>query len=325
MRDPISGIHHITAIAGDPQRNVDFYAGFLGLRLVKKTVNFDDPGTYHLYFGDELGHPGTILTFFPWPGAYRGRRGTGEAAVVSFSVPERSLDFWIRRGREHGLTLDGPQTRLSGELFLTLFDPDGLQLELIGNASRSGGWEDSPVPPEHGIQGFHGATLALGRYEPTAELLTGSFGFRLVEEREDRIRFGAPGSGPGAFVDILRQPDSLRRGMLGAGTDHHIAWRTADDKTQEAWRRHLTELDYHVTPVMDRQYFSSIYFREPGGVLFEIATDPPGFTLDESPDRLGTALKLPKWLEPRRPELERTLPQLEIPANARIHSSLHSC
>ena len=301
MPQPIPGIHHITAIASDPQANLDFYTGFLGLRLVKKTVNFDDPGAYHLYYGDELGHPGTILTFFVWPGAHRGVPGAGEVVSVAFNVPEDSADHWLRRARERNIAIDGPKSRLSGESFLTLSDPDGMPLELvIANVATPS---------------FHSAALAVRGAERTAELLTDSFGFRLAEEREGRMRFHAPRSGPGAFVDLLPQPESSGRGAMGAGTVHHIAWRTANDETQAEWRHHLIERRYNVTPVMDRQYFHSIYFREPGGVLFEIATDPPGFTIDESPEQLGSALKLPPWLESARPALERTLPPLETRAH----------
>ena len=296
MPEPIPGIHHITAITGDAQANFDFYTGFLGLRLVKKTVNFDDPGSYHLYYGDEVGHPGTILTFFAWPGAYRGTAGAGEVVTVSFAVPGNSFDDWLRRGREHNVEVEGPLSRFSGESFLSLHDPDGLHLEVVAGGPA---------------YGFHSAALAIRGGKKTSELLTDSFGFRLAGEEGGRIRFHAPSVGAGATVDLLPQPDSARRGALGASSVHHIAWRTATDETQMQWRSHLIERGFNVTPVMDRQYFHSIYFREPGGILFEIATDPPGFATDETPEQLGTALKLPPWLESERSLIERSLPLLE--------------
>jgi catechol 2,3-dioxygenase-like lactoylglutathione lyase family enzyme len=312
MPRPIPGIHHITVIAGDPQRNLDFYVHFLGLRLVKKTVNFDDPGTYHLYYGDSVGHPGSILTFFPWPGAYRGKPGAGEVSTVSFSVPEGSLDYWVRRAGDGGVTLEGPTARFDGERFVSFTDPDGLRIELVGDPSAADGWGPSAVPETHTIRGFHGAALSVSGYERTAKLLTDSFGFESAGQDENRFRFRAPGEGGvGTRVDLLCQPD-LSRAALGAGSVHHIAWRTQDDESQKQWRRYLASLDYDVTPVMDRQYFHSIYFREPGGVLFEIATDPPGFTFDENADQLGAGLKLPPWLEPRRAAIERILPPLSV-------------
>jgi len=304
MPDPVPGIHHITVIASDPQANVDFYTGFLGLRLVKKTVNFDDPGTYHLYYGDDIGHPGTILTFFPWPNAYSGRPGAGEVITVAFTIPPDSLDHWLRLAKKRNISVTGPQNRATGEPYLSLQDPDGLPIELVAETHGSG----------HAIQGFHSAALALRNPEPTAELLTKSFGFRLLEQHGDRLRFKAESSGPGHFVDLIAQPGSTPRGAMGAGTVHHIAWRTANDETQKLWRRHLIEKGHNVTPVMDRQYFHSIYFREPGGVLFEIATDPPGFTFDETADQLGSGLKLPPWLEPERRAIEASLPPLETHA-----------
>ena len=318
MPNPIPGIHHITAIAGDPQRNVDFYVHFLGLRLVKKTVNFDDPGTYHLYYGDSIGHPGSILTFFPWPGAHRGRPGTGEVSTVSFSVPDASLDYWVRRAEDTGIPTDATKTRFDGERFLSFSDPDGLPVELVGVAVSPDGWGPSAVPEAHTIRGFHGAVLSVGGYERTAKLLADSFGFEPAGEHENRFRFRArENKGIGSRIDVLCQP-LLSRAMLGAGTVHHIAWRTENDESQKQWRRHLASLDYDVTPVMDRQYFHSIYFREPGGVLFEIATDPPGFTFDETAGELGTALKLPPWLEHRRAAIERVLPPL---ATERVSSA----
>ena len=311
MIPPIAGIHHVTAIATDPRRNLDFYSRVLGLRLVKRTVNFDDPGTYHLYFGDELGRPGTVLTFFPWPLARRGSRGAGQATATAFSVPQGSLGFWHERLRRQGVAVEEPAERFDGEEGFALLDPDGLKLELVAHegADERPGWDRGPVPPEHTIRGFHSVTLSEQGYEATAELLTQVLGFRLVAEEGSRFRFQAGDGGPGTLLDVHCVP-SATPGRVAAGSVHHVAWRVADEGAQTTWRERLAARGLNVTPVLDRQYFRSIYFPEPGGVLFEIATDRPGFTLDESPDALGEALKLPPWLEPRRAEIEEALPEL---------------
>jgi glyoxalase family protein len=310
MTREISGIHHVTAIASDPQRNLDFYTGVLGLRLVKLTVNFDDPGTYHFYFGDGVGNPGTILTFFPWPGAQRGGWGNGQAAVTSFSIPEGAIAYWKKRLEGHGVSFGQPRGRFDEEA-LVLLDPDGLQLELVAHAGAQAHmpWDGGPIPAAYAIRGFHSVTLWEQDYERTAALLTDTLGFRLAQELGQRFRFAAASGGPGALVDVIHRPQE-NPGWGGAGTVHHVAWRTPDDAEQLAWQQEISERGLRVTPVMDRQYFHSIYFREPGGVLFEIATDPPGFTLDETPEQLGRQLKLPPWLEPRRAEIEHALPQL---------------
>ncbi len=290
----IPGIHHITAIASDPQRNLDFYAQVLGLRLVKLTVNFDDPGTYHFYFGDEAGRPGSILTFFPWPGAIAGRHGSGQAAAVSFSVP--TLDGW-----EDRLPRSKAEQRF-GQDVLSFTDPDGLQLELVatgGTGSR--------------VLGFQGVTLSEAGYESTARLLTDTFGYELLASEGNRFRYVGTA---GDSVDLLCQPEA-RRGGMGAGTVHHVAFRAETDEAQRRWQTKLAEHGLNVTPILDRQYFHSIYFREPGGVLFEIATDPPGFATDETMEQLGTHLKLPPWLEPARPEIEEALPKLKMPVYVR--------
>lgn len=311
MVKQIPGIHHVTAIASDPQRNLDFYTGILGLRLVKLTVNFDDPGTYHFYFGDEIGRPGTILTFFPWPGARRGRWGNGQVAVTSFAIPEGAIGFWRERLHHYGISVGKPRQRFDEEA-LVFVDPDGLQLELVAHspAQTWQPWEAGPVPSVHAIRGFHGVTIWERDYERTAELLTDTLGFRLVAAKENLYRFSAAGDGAGSLLDVLHRPDG-DTGRGGAGTVHHVAWRTRDDAEQLAWQQEIADHGLRVTPVMDRQYFHSIYFREPGGVLFEIATDPPGFTLDESVAQLGQHLKLPPWLERRRGEVEQRLPQLQ--------------
>ena len=320
MRKPIAGIHHVTAMASDPQANVDFYSGVLGLRLVKKTVNFDDPGTYHLYYGDEVGHPGTILTFFPWPMARRGVQGAGQATVTAFSVPQGSLGWWTERLKSLGVPHEDPHPRFDGEV-LALHDPDGLRLELVTRETPEDDgrtpWTGGSVPAAHAVRGFDGVTLTEWNPEVTAEVLTGTLGFRPAGQQGDRFRFEA-GTGPGASrVDVLASPASTR-GRISAGTVHHVAWRAADEADQLAWREAVEESGLGVTPVLDRQYFRSIYFREPGGVLFEIATDPPGFTRDETVESLGTALKLPPWLEPERKRIEAVLPPIEVrePAKA---------
>jgi glyoxalase family protein len=310
----ISGLHHVTAIASDPQRNLNFYVGLLGLRLVKRTINFDDPGTYHFYFGDGPGTPGTILTFFPWPGARRGQHGTGEVEATAFAIPANSTGYWQDRLKEHGVTVEQAGERF-GETVLRFTDPDGMMLELI--ATRASGeakpWAGATVPVEHALRGFHSVTAALEGYERTAELLTDVFGYVRTGEAENRFRFAAPdGEGSGRLIDLLCMPDGRHAGG-GAGSVHHIAFRAKDDAEQRAWREKIVALGYNVSPVMDRTYFHSIYFREPGGILFEIATDPPGFTLDEKLEELGQNLRLPPWMEKARAQIEEILPAITLP------------
>lgn len=317
--DGVSGIHHVTAIATDPQRNLDFYTGVLGLRLVKRSVNMDDPGTHHLYYGDESGRPGTILTVFPWPLARRGSRGTGQATVTAFSVPEGSLGWWLERLESHGVPHDDPARRFDEEA-LTFLDPDGLKLELVADAGAAARrpWASGPVPERHAIRGFHSVTLTADDAAPTADLLTGAMGMASAGEHRDRLRFagsGAAAGDPGTLVDVEVNP-SLGRGRVAAGTVHHVAWRVAGDREELELRDALIGRGLAPTPVIDRHYFRSVYFREPGGVLFEIATDPPGFTVDEPVAELGSALKLPPWLEPQRARIEAALPPIEVPAAA---------
>jgi catechol 2,3-dioxygenase-like lactoylglutathione lyase family enzyme len=321
MEKGIPGIHHVTAIAGDPQTNLDFYAGVLGLRLVKLTVNFDDPTTYHLYYGDGQGHPGTILTFFPWPDAMHGLVGTGQVTATSFAVPEGALEFWKNHLRQHGIHCQREQSAF-GEELLALADPDGLPLELVSTAEAQPdrAWEQGPLPPEHAIRGFHHVTLTEEGYERTAMLLTETMGFRLTESKGNRFRYAAPaaaGLKAGRIVDVVCTPAG-RPGLVAVGTVHHVAWRTPTDEQQAEWRQLLSGHDYNVTPVIDRKYFHSIYFREPGGVLFEIATDPPGFAIDEPAEQLGSHLVLPDWLEPYRAKLQQVLPQLRLPQTRRL-------
>jgi catechol 2,3-dioxygenase-like lactoylglutathione lyase family enzyme len=314
MSNQILGIHHVTAIASDPQRNVDFYAGLLGLRLVKVTVNFDMPDTYHFYYGDATGSPGTILTFFCWIGARKGRPGAGQIAVTSFSIPAGSTAYWTERLTSQNVAVEGPTGRL-GDDVLSFSDPDGLRLELIAHAGAPSvaGWNHTTVSPEHAIRGFHGATLAAGRSEPTEALLTDGLGFTRVRSEGNRIRYAAGPSAPGRFVDVLRVPND-GTGNVAVGSVHHIAWRTPTDEDELAWRKSLAKLGLGVSPVRDRQYFNSIYFVEPSGVLFEIATDPPGFATDETVEELGQSLKLPPWLESQRKALELALPPIHRPA-----------
>jgi glyoxalase family protein len=314
MKKQILGIHHITAVAGDPQTNLDFYAGVLGLRLVKLTVNFDDPGTYHLYYGDGVGHPGTILTFFPWPHAPQGRRGTGQVTETAFAIPGSAVDFWAARLTEHRVALKGPFDRF-GEPVISFSDPDGLGINLIGTkATRDDrAYQAGPVPLEFAVRGFHSATLSQADLRETAALLTDTMGFKLVAQDGDRFRYAVDSGEPAGLVEVLHAPDE-RQGRVLVGTVHHIAWRTADDEEQLRWLTELTRLNYGVSPVMDRKYFHSIYYREPGGILFEIATDPPGFSVDEAPEDLGSKLVLPPWLEPERTKLETVLPPLRLPA-----------
>jgi glyoxalase family protein len=314
MDKKIVGLHHVTAIASDPQRNLDFYVGLLGLRLVKRTVNFDDPGTYHFYFGDARGTPGTILTFFPWPDARRGRRGVGQIEATAFAISPDSAGYWLDRFKEQHVTAEKTPPRF-GEEVIRFADPEGLLLELIASDSSGNteSWLDSMVPAEHSLRGFHSVSATLEGYERTAKLLTESFGYRLVEEAGNRFRFAAPShAGSGRIIDLLCMPDG-HPGAIAAGSVHHIAFRAKDDAEQLQWREHLVELGYNVTPVIDRTYFHSIYFREPGGILFEIATEPPGFTLDEKLEQLGMHLRLPSWLESARPEIERVLPSIRLP------------
>lgn len=310
---PIQGLHHITAVAGNAQTNVAFYAQVLGQRLVKTTVNFDDPGTYHLYYGDAVGTPGTIMTFFPWAKMQRGQVGTGETAAVAYTVPPAALPYWTDRLQAAGLNPSAGPTRFGANV-LTFADPDGMRLELIAE-DRAGTlrfWAEGPVPEAHALRGFHSVTLWLATIEPTAALLTEQLGYTFVGQEGDRHRYRAASDDQGIYLDLLHKP-GLPRGRFGAGSVHHIAFRTVDDAEQLEYLALLREAGHQVTNVKDRQYFYSIYFREPGGVLFEVATDAPGFVYDEPVETLGSTLKLPVWLAPRRAEIEALLPPLQRP------------
>jgi glyoxalase family protein len=334
----IFGIHHVTAITSDPQRNIDFYANTLGLRFVKLTVNQDDPTSYHLYYGDELGRPGTILTFFHWPDAPKGHRGTSEVIATSFLIPENSINYWIDRFKSKQIEFRGPYKRFDdSEQVITLYDPDGLELELIAHKSAEDRsvnvWKEGPIPIEHAIRGFYSVTLSEEGYERTASVLTDELGF--IPTRQDGSRFRyeittitttkasaaatqkeeeeEEGTRGGAnIVDVLCLPYTPQA-VIGIGSVHHVAWRTPTDAQQKVLRHNIVRAGLNATPVIDRFYFHSVYFREPGGVLFEVATNPPGFMIDEKAEELGTRLVLPPWLESMRKDLEKILPQVHLP------------
>lgn len=308
MAHPIAGLHHVTAIASDAQRNLDFYTQILGLRFVKRTVNFDDPGTYHFYFGDDAGSPGTILTFFPWPHATRGHVGAGETTRTAFSVALSSVPFWRERLKVKDVLFEENGKRFEEEV-LTLQDPDGMAIEIVGHEDEQEVLvpRSSDVPAEHALRGLFGVTLLERKAEATFATLQ-SMGFCEIASEGQRHRFSADGNALGNHIDVVIDPDA-RRGRLGAGSVHHIAFRAKDDDAQLEWHKVLSQ-SLGVTPVQDRTYFRSIYFREPGGVLFELATDSPGFALDESAESLGQSLRLPAWLEGRRHEIERVLPKI---------------
>ncbi|TDR93280.1 ring-cleaving dioxygenase [Enterovirga rhinocerotis] len=305
------GIHHVTAIAGPARRNIDFHTRILGTRLVKKTVNFDDPGTYHLYYGDEAGTPGTILTFFPWEHVAPGRIGIGQTQETAFRVPQGSIGYWSQRFVEQGVKHQAPVRRF-GETVLSFEDPDGMPLALVGvaGAETEPAWTGSDIPAEHAIRGFHGVTLLLREAEPTAAILTDVLGFREVGREGTILRLESDAAA-GSVVQ-LRAVGDFPSGRAGGGTVHHVAFRASDDAAQAEMVRRLAEgHGIEATEQKDRNYFRSVYFREPGGVLFEIATDDPGFAVDEPVSSLGQTLRLPGFLEPRRGSIEAVLPRLE--------------
>ncbi len=301
------GIHHVTAMASDPRRNLAFYTGTLGLRLVKKTVNFDDPGAYHFYYGDEIGRPGTILTFFPWPDIRAGRNGLGFTHETVFRVPEASIGFWTARLVERGVEHDAIEKRF-GRSVLPFRDHDGLRLALVGTpeAAAEPGWSGGGVPAEHAIRGIEGVTLLVAEEDPTAAVLTRAMGFTHAGREGSLSRYASPGG----IVD-LRVAPGFPRGALGAGAVHHVAFRAGSDAEQAEMGAALAALGLHATEQKDRNYFRSIYAREPGGVLFEIATDDPGFSVDEAVEALGTGLKLPAQYESHRAEIAAALPALD--------------
>lgn len=312
MATVIKGIHHITAIAGDAKRNFDFYTKVLGLRFVKRTVNFDDPQTYHFYFGDRQGTPGTILTFFPWGSAVRqGRRGASMATEIGYAVPEGSLDFWLERFKAHNIIYNNPAEKF-GEKYLTFLDPDGLKLELIetNQPDLRKGYATEEVKEEVATKGFYNATLTLNDIKPTAGILTDVFGYTLIDKQVNRYRYATTASEAANIIDLVELP-AEQRGIVAGGTVHHVAFRVKDDEAQMEMREKILAKGLNITPQIDRNYFHSLYFREPGGVLFEIATDNPGFMVDEPLEALGTHLKLPAQFEPHREAIEKHLVKLD--------------
>ncbi|MDQ6478418.1 ring-cleaving dioxygenase [Dyadobacter sp. LHD-138] len=309
MNNLINGLHHITALASDAQRNVDFYVGILGLRMVKKTVNFDAPDVYHLYYGDETGTPGSIVTFFPYAGLVRGRKGGGQLTFSAFSIPTSSLGYWMDRLVQFGIPYAGPYRRFN-ETYLRFEDFDGMGVELVANdTDKRPGWDNGKIPKEYAIRGAYTVSLNEFKIDRTVSLLTDVMGHRLVAEESGIYRFESGEGGPGSFVDVLESPKDVRA-LQGAGSVHHLAFATESDETQLEIREKLLSGSYHPTEVLDRNYFHSIYYREPGGILFEIATNPPGFFVDETVSELGSSLKLPEWFEARREKIEAALPVL---------------
>lgn len=305
MENKILGLHHITAIAGDAKRNFNFYSNILGLRFIKKTVNFDDPGTYHFYFGDEVGSAGTILTFFPWgEGIQQGRKGSGMATEIGYSVPKGSLDFWQKRFEKYNVIYNKPAEKF-GEKYLTFLDPDGLKLELIESKTEDNrkAWETDEVKADVATKGFHNITLTLNDIKPTAAILTEIFGYKLIDQDVNRYRYATDAVENAAIVDLVELSDE-KRGLNANGTVHHVAFRVQNDEILMHFREKIEDYGLSITPQIDRQYFHSLYFREPGGVLFEIATDNPGFTVDESLEELGKNLKLPAQYESHRKSIE---------------------
>jgi glyoxalase family protein len=313
MTATTEGLHHVTAIAGDPQKNIDFYITGLGLRLVKKTVNFDDPGTYHLYYGDSAGRPGSLITFFPWRGIRPGRVGAGQSTSTAFSVPEGSLGWWVDHFAAFGAEARITSTTSSEERLL-VSDPDGLQIELVATHLEDprDPWDSASVPAEYAIRGQHSSVLTVRDAEATIAVMTNDLGMRVLEHDGNRTRLAAGDGLPGALVDV-HASTLAPEGLQAGGTVHHIAFRVPDQATQQLWRDELASRGHQVTQILDRQYFTSIYFREPGGVLFEIATDTPGFETDEQLLELGSALKLPPWLEPSREQIENAVIPIRVP------------
>jgi glyoxalase family protein len=315
MPATIPGIHHVTCITGDVQKCVDFYVSVLGLRFVKKSINQDMPDTYHIYFADYLGTPGSVMTFFGWPTWPKQHVGSGQVTTVSFAVPQGSLDFWSTRFRKLGVE-SSRASRFDKDL-VVVRDPDGIELELVGEATdeRWVPWPDSPVDKDHAIRSFHSVTLTVAQAAATLALLTDTMGFRKSTQEGRRTRFEMGNGGPHSIVDVVESPEGPV-GEESIGTVHHVAWRTPDAQSQVTWRDLLLKAGRNVTPVIERWYFKSIYYREPGGVLFEIATDSPGFTIDEPPEKLGTTLSLPPWFQVRREQLDQILTPIAVPTTA---------
>lgn len=309
MENRILGLHHITAIASNAKRNLDFYTQVLGLRLVKKTVNFDDPGIYHFYFGNQTGAAGTILTFFPWEGIGQGTNGTGLATHIGYSVPKGSLEFWKNRFQQLNITFE--EGEIFGEKLISFQDPDGLQIQFIETSTPDDRkvWTTTDIKDENALKGFHNITLTLKKADPTIKVLTDIFGYDLQKHEGERYRFATDAIETANLVDIIEN-DKMVAGRNASGTNHHVAFRVKDDKVLMAFREKVLSAGFSITPKIDRDYFYSLYFREPGGVLFEIATDNPGFTVDEPLSELGQKLKLPKQHEALREKIEKVLPKL---------------
>ncbi len=316
MKDTILGLHHITAITNNAQRNIDFYTQVLGLKFVKLSVNQDDPGTYHLYFGDSVGSPGTALTFFAWEGGRKGQKGVNQAFTISFSIPESSMEFWIGRLTAKGIPFEKNKGTRFIDNYISFRDPDDILLELVAdnktvNKKVFAGYG---VPTEHAIRGFYSVTLLEDGFEDTDKFLREMMGYQLLGQTENTYRYSLPESGLGTFIDVREAPDFFP-GSMGTGIIHHVAFRVKDGTVQEQWHKKLSGIGANVSPIIDRTYFQSIYFHEPGGVLFEIATDGPGFTIDEPEEKLGTSLSLTPLYEPHRSEIEKVLPKLILPKN----------
>ena len=310
MGNRILGLHHITAIAGNATRNFDFYTRVLGLRLVKKTVNFDDPHTYHLYYGDQIGSAGTILTFFPWEGMQSGRRGSRQVTEIGYSVPENSMDFWMKRFDENNIIYNKISEKF-GEPYLTFLDPDGLKFELTASKTTDTRlpWETDQISADNATRGFHNVTITTNKLQPTADVLTHLFGYKLAQSHENRYRFMTDAVDQANLIDLIEVPGE-GVGHVAAGSVHHVAFRVKDDQVLMEFRDKIIAAGLSITEKIDRNYFYSLYFREPGGVLFEIATENPGFAVDESVDMLGSTLKLPAQYEHRREEIIGHLPNL---------------
>lgn len=315
--EPIQGLHHVTAVTRYAQQNVDFYRNVLGQRMVKRTVNFDVPDTYHFYFADQVGTPGSVLTFFVWPNMKRGRRGTGEAMALAYNIPANSISFWQSYLKDRGVELLPAEKRFGMDV-LPFEDPDGMRVELVasGTSPAIHHWEEGPIPQDHALSGFQSVTLWLDELESTAELLTNVMGYTFSEQEGPRYRFTGGSGLLGTTLDILHQPSQPEgrpvEAVFGGGSIHHIAFRVPNDETQLEYQSAVRAVGLEVTPVIDRQYFHSIYYREPGGVLFEIATEPPGFAVDESVEALGETLQLPPWFEPNRMAIEQDLPPVKV-------------
>ena len=310
MNNTIKGIHHITAIAGNAKKNFDFYTRILGLRLVKKTVNFDDPHTYHFYYGDKVGTPGTILTFFPWEGITTGRRGARQVTEIGYSVPDGSLDFWQKRFEDNNVIYNKPSEKF-GEQYLSFLDPDGLKFELTvpKTPDTREPWTTDEISAENATRGFHHITITSNKMDATAKILTDIFGYKLLEQHVNRYRFVTDAVENAAIVDIVEIPAEIA-GHVAGGSVHHVAFRVENEEVLMQYREKIVNAGLHITEKIDRNYFYSLYFREPGGVLFELATDNPGFSVDEPVNELGSGLKLPAQYEAHRQEIEQSLPKL---------------